>query len=144
MKYKGSIHAVQSIVNSYGLGTLYTAHAVNTAREMVFLSTYFLVYEHLKSALSNQRSSKINNSSSYNAPVVVGGGVSLPASIYVPFSGGIAGAVGWFISFPLDAIKSNIQGRTLEDIKHSSRARAGEVGTLRMICGEHSVNENSN
>ena len=37
----------------------------------------------------------------------------LPSSIAIPLSGGISGGIGWFISFPLDCIKANVQGRDL-------------------------------
>ena len=34
----------------------------------------------------------------------------LVSKVSIPIAGGISGAVGWFISFPLDCVKSNIQG----------------------------------
>ncbi len=32
------------------------------------------------------------------------------SKVSIPVAGGFSGAIGWFISFPLDCIKSNIQG----------------------------------
>ena len=55
------------------------------------MGTYFFVYEHSRSTFASL----------------------LPTSLAIPISGGISGAVGWFISFPLDCIKANIQGTDL-------------------------------
>jgi hypothetical protein len=48
VRFRHSLHATLHIVRTEGVSALYKAHAVNTLREMVFLSTYFTVYEHLK------------------------------------------------------------------------------------------------
>jgi len=104
----GSIRIAASILKSEGIRGLYHAHVVNTFREMVFLSTYFLTYEHFK-VYANQT-------------------LCLPSTIATAVSGGIAGAVGWFISFPLDNIKSNIQGASLMDAKQLLRRSAWQVG----------------
>eukprot|EP01031_Cornospumella_fuschlensis_P045025 gene45025-55078_t len=89
---KGSLQTLLHTVKTYGAPGLFVAHCVNTTREIVFLSTYFTVYEHIKYAVSS----------------------SLSSSIAVPMAGGVAGATGWFVSFPLDNIKSNIQGNALQ------------------------------
>jgi solute carrier family 25 carnitine/acylcarnitine transporter 20/29 len=89
----GSVRMASTIIRTNGLKALYQGHAVNTLREMVFLSTYFLTYEHMKVNLIQS--------------------LSLSSSLATAISGGIAGALGWFISFPLDNIKSNIQGSPL-------------------------------
>lgn len=89
--YNNSMQAAIYISREHGIAALYRAFAVNTLREMVFLSTYFTVYEHLKSL-------QLNRANAYHQ------------SVAVPLAGGIAGAVGWLVSFPLDCIKSNIQG----------------------------------
>lgn len=73
------VHAVR-LVRSRGVSILYRGHSVNTAREMVFLSTYFSVYENTKSLFM-----KI---------------ITIPA-ISVPIAGGFSGAAGWLVSFPL-------------------------------------------
>lgn len=87
-KFSGSIAACRHILREYGVRYLYSGHAINTVREMVFLGTYFFTYEHLKYFFSH---------------TLIG------PSIGVPLSGGLAGAVGWFVSFPLDCIKTQIQ-----------------------------------
>lgn len=60
---------------------------------MVFLGVYFSTYEHLKHYIMQ--------------------GQLVHPSVAVPISGGIAGSVGWFVSFPLDCIKAHIQGMPL-------------------------------
>lgn len=91
--WRNSLHAAVDLVKRFGIRYLYLGHSVNTLREMLFLSTYFSVYEHLKYSLAS------NN---------VWWG-SLSPLMSVPLSGGCAGACGWFVSFPLDLIKTNIQ-----------------------------------
>ena len=93
--WKNSLHAAVDLVKRFGIRHLYLGHSVNTLREMVFLSTYFTVYEHLKYNLSGSNSER-----SF---------ISLSPLFSVPLSGGCAGACGWFVSFPLDLIKTNIQ-----------------------------------
>jgi len=83
-----SIVIATNLVRKHGIRALYTAHGVNTAREIVFLSTYFCVYEHSKSLLK----------------------AFVPGNVAILFAGGLSGATGWLVSFPLDCIKSNLQG----------------------------------
>lgn len=86
------------LVKQFGVRTLYIGHGINTIREMLFLSTYFLVYENTRTVFAS----------------------FLPHSMAVPFAGGISGATGWLVTFPLDCIKANIQGRDLQCNTRSS------------------------
>jgi len=95
--WNNSIHAAIELSKRGGLLYLYTGHSVNTIREMVFLSTYFSVYEYFKYHLTE-------------------GFSHLPTTVTIPISGGIAGAVGWFVSFPLDLVKSNIQQQSTSSV----------------------------
>ena len=61
--------------------------------KVVFLSSYFFVYEHGRRAIAA------------HAPV--------PGPVAVPLAGGLAGACGWVVSFPLDLVKARIQGALL-------------------------------
>ena len=72
---------------------LYLGHAVNVARESVFLGVFFGTYASSRGVLE--------------------GPVALPPWLAVPLSGGLSGAAGWFLSLPLDTVKSNVQGQTL-------------------------------
>lgn len=92
-RYKNSIQAALGLSKEHGIGALYRGFTVNMIREMVFLSTYFAVYEHLKSF-------QLHSTSLY------------PQSVAIPLAGGTAGALGWLVSFPLDLIKSNIQAKS--------------------------------
>jgi solute carrier family 25 carnitine/acylcarnitine transporter 20/29 len=85
---RSSIMYAYQLVKQHGLRILYVGHGINVAREMLFLSTYFTAYENTKSFFKSV----------------------MHPTIAVPFAGGISGAAGWFISFPLDCVKSNIQG----------------------------------
>lgn len=92
-RIQGSIAMIRHILQTHGFSKLYRGHFVNSIREMVFLSTYFMVYENVKETLKER--------------------VNLGMKLAVPLSGGISGATGWLISFPLDNIKTNIQGIAL-------------------------------
>jgi solute carrier family 25 carnitine/acylcarnitine transporter 20/29 len=87
-----SIQQARTLVREYGVRSLYVAHGVNTCREVLFLGTYFTIYEHSKTKMA-----------AILDPFNIGTKWSIPVS------GGLAGAVGWAVSFPLDCIKSNIQ-----------------------------------
>jgi len=89
---RNSAIAAMRIVKFYGLKQIYTGHVINSTRESVFLSTYFTAYESFK---------RIGREIFHNDKVSV------------PMAGGFAGAFGWFVSFPLDSVKSKIQGQTL-------------------------------
>lgn len=103
-----------------GLPLLYRGHTVNTSREICFLGTYFFVYEHSKHVLSP----------------------FLPASVSIALSGGVSGAIGWFVSFPLDAVKSNCQGVALLSSPRASafsiaRQLVATKGVLGLYNGVH-------
>jgi hypothetical protein len=86
-QFASSVLAARAIASENGFTSLYRGHSVNTSRECLFLGTYFMTYEHLRYTMAS----------------------ILPLSIAIPVSGGLAGSVGWFVSFPLDSIKANIQ-----------------------------------
>jgi hypothetical protein len=88
------------------LRILYTGHGINTAREILFISTYFTVYENLKAFFTSV----------------------LTPNLAVPLAGGCSGATGWFISFPLDCIKANIQG---------IRYKPGDVASTALDVGRN-------
>ena len=88
---RSSLFHASHLVRQHGVRILYIGHGVNTCREMLFLATYFTVYENVKSSISSV----------------------LSPSMAIPFAGGFSGAMGWFISFPLDCVKANIQGKQL-------------------------------
>jgi solute carrier family 25 carnitine/acylcarnitine transporter 20/29 len=92
-QYKNTFLATMGILRQEGIRGLYTGHAVNTSREVVFLAVYFSVYEHGKSFISTL----------------------LPKQLAVPIAGGVSGAIGWFASFPLDLVKSHIQTKSSGD-----------------------------
>lgn len=113
--YNGSIDAALSIGRTYGFTSLYKGHFINSLREIVFLGTYFGVYEHMKANVS-----------------------ILPDTLRIPLSGGISGAVGWFVSIPLDCIKTKIQGQSFDLLPISSSntiAVASELIKSRGIVG---------
>lgn len=53
----------------------------------------------------------------------------------VPLAGGVAGAVGWFISFPLDSIKSVIQGAPLNSTAPRARVVAKDLVKTKGLFG---------
>lgn len=92
-RYRTSLDCVRDVWQSDRWRLLYTGHAVNTAREMTFLATYFGVYEGLRGTL------------------VIG--YDQHHSSAIPLAGGAAGAVAWAVSFPLDCVRAGVQGQDL-------------------------------
>jgi solute carrier family 25 carnitine/acylcarnitine transporter 20/29 len=113
-RYENSVQAALHIGKTYGVQSLYRGYVVNTTREMVFLGMYFTVYEHVKSLLSMSSS-------------------GMSPSVAVPFAGGLAGAIGWLVSFPLDCIKSNIQGANLQSQAGGVPLRVNTVAAAREL-----------
>lgn len=103
--------ATYRIIKSYGPQILFRGHLVNTLRECIFLGTYFGVYENLKVTFQTYFSE----------------------TLAIPLSGGAAGGVGWFISFPLDSIKGRIQSYDLKSQPPSS------IQTLKNIVHERGL-----
>jgi len=112
-----SISHTASLVRQHGARVLFVAHGVNTLREVVFLSTYFSVYEHSKAWFSSA--------------------LGLPAQLAVLVAGGISGSTGWFISFPLDCIKSNMQGRPFEHNWRQTQPSA--LGVARQLLRQKGI-----
>ena len=96
-QYQGSLHCVKTLITTHGPHVVYTGHVVNTIREAVFIGNYFYVYEGMRESLI------INN--------------ILNVSMAVPVAGGLAGALSWFISFPLDCVRAGVQGQNLPPTK---------------------------
>jgi solute carrier family 25 carnitine/acylcarnitine transporter 20/29 len=95
--YRSSVQAAIHIAKAHGLLTLWRGFMVNTVRESLFLAVYFFAYEHSKSAFSKLLVDRWHAVESQAAAIALAGGLS--------------GACAWFISFPLDCIKSVVQGR---------------------------------
>lgn len=95
--YRSSLHAAMHIARTHGALALWRGFAVNTLRESIFLGVYFFMYEHAKSSFTSLLVDRWRAVDSPSAAIAVAGGLS--------------GACAWFVSFPLDCIKSVIQGR---------------------------------
>jgi solute carrier family 25 carnitine/acylcarnitine transporter 20/29 len=92
-QFRGSWDCVRQLTASQGGTVLYTGHAVNTIREMVFLSTYFFVYEGFRQQLIGSGNTAGDNKWA------------------IPVAGGCAGAIAWTVSFPLDCVRAGVQGQ---------------------------------
>jgi len=107
---------------------LFTGFWVNTTREVTFCSVYFGIYEMLKhkfSQLSLLRGDVVRSANPI-LPHRHGHHVRKETSaspLAILFAGGFAGMAAWFASFPLDVIKSNIQGQPLDNIANNSPDR---------------------
>lgn len=95
-RYRGSLDCFKSLVRERGWSSLYTGHGVNTAREGLFLGTYFYTYEGIRFSLKNTLGSNSDG--------------AIISQLAIPLAGGMSGAWAWFVSFPLDCIKTQIQG----------------------------------
>jgi hypothetical protein len=98
-QFQGSLHCVKTLVQTHGPRILYTGHAVNFFREAIFLGNYFFIYEGMRQTLIQDDKSIFS------------------VQVAVPVSGGLAGAMAWFISFPLDCVRAGVQGQSLPPTK---------------------------
>lgn len=92
-QYRSSFSCVKTLVQSHGVGVIYTGHIVNTVREATFLGSYFFVYEGLREGIVRSSLGNIQ--------------------VAVPIAGGLSGALSWLISFPLDCVRAGVQGQAL-------------------------------
>jgi hypothetical protein len=113
---KNSYQLSKEILLQYGPQRLYRGHFINTFREMIFLGTYFFVYEHSKHLLSPY----------------------CPLVLSIGLSGGMSGAIGWMISFPLDCVKANIQGSPINSTPASSVTIASQLLRAKGLRGLYS------
>jgi solute carrier family 25 (mitochondrial carnitine/acylcarnitine transporter), member 20/29 len=137
-RYKGSRDCVQQVLNQgyvRGIRTLYTGHGVNTAREMVFLATYFGVYEGLREGMYHdhvrRREAPSSNNGTHDSR-----NSSHPWMI--PLAGGLAGAVAWTVSFPLDCVRAGVQGQDLLG-SHNSSIRKSAPTVFRTLLVERGI-----
>mmetsp|Transcript_36360 Transcript_36360/g.79290 ORF Transcript_36360/g.79290 Transcript_36360/m.79290 type:complete len:299 (+) Transcript_36360:342-1238(+) len=116
-RYSGSLDGARTIVRESGVRALYTGLGVNTVREVVFLGTYFGMYEHTK-ALFIQ---------------------TLPAGIAVPVAGGMSGALAWFTSFPLDVVKAQIQGQRIDKLTDTKSRMISTSFAMKQLFKTHGI-----
>lgn len=81
------------------MGILYTGYWANCLRESVFLGIYFYLYEGLRWKFT----------SNGGARAVWG----------IPLAGGLSGSMAWFLSFPFDFVKTQIQSQPLRTLSGS-------------------------
>jgi len=115
-QYRSSFNCLISLANSNGISVIYTGFTVNMIREMSFLSTYFYMYEGLRETLLKN--------------------AGLSSQLAVPVAGGLSGAMGWFISFPLDCIRAGVQGQSMSV---PYRERQGAVKVMRALLRDKGV-----
>ena len=95
----GSLAAAKTLYSSTNsIRVFYIGHASNTLRESIFLGLYFTSYQALRAVI-------VNNTNLDKAAI--------------PLAGGLAGALAWVGSFPLDNIKANVMSDYFM-VKHSS------------------------
>ena len=107
---------MKSLIASHGLRSIYTGHFVNTIRETIFLGTYFFVYEGFREMLFFTHKAFLSNLNKDD---------QTPETHHkwaIPLSGGLAGSIAWFISFPLDCIRAGVQGQSFNDGKRHKGA----------------------
>mmetsp|Transcript_15426 Transcript_15426/g.29097 ORF Transcript_15426/g.29097 Transcript_15426/m.29097 type:complete len:301 (+) Transcript_15426:147-1049(+) len=107
-RYRGSWHCMTTLMRESGWSVIYTGHAINTLREVVFLGTYFYTYEGLRVFLQQCITEK-DVDKNHISPWTV------------PIAGGVSGAWAWFVSFPLDCIKAGVQGQDLSRLDASGK-----------------------
>lgn len=106
-RFRGSWDCLRTLTRENGWAVLYTGHVVNTAREVVFIATYFGMYEGIREQLAHWH--HLQNDPTWNRWAV-------------PAAGGMAGAIAWATSFPLDCVRAGVQGQDLRPGSHRKSA----------------------
>jgi solute carrier family 25 carnitine/acylcarnitine transporter 20/29 len=117
-RYKGSLDCLRQLVRENGLRVLYTGHLVNTTREMVFLTTYFGVYEGLREYFFHFHEGE--------------------HPLAIPAAGGLSGAIAWAVSFPLDCVRAGVQVQNMSGPRRSAWTVFHELISRRGISGLYS------
>lgn len=120
VRFRNTFHAFRHIIQYHGVRPLFTGHTVNTLREVVFLTTYFGCYEHSKTFFMSL----------------------LPSSISIPFAGGMSGAIGWLLSYPLDCVKGNIQNVNLLELKNNGIQQTGNNNASILTTARYIISKN--
>lgn len=89
-QYKGSLDCGVKILRAEGIGGLYNGLTVTAMRELPSIGSYFMVYKFLREQLDGTFGREWQTANTMVA-------------------GGLAGCSSWFICYPLDVIKTNIQ-----------------------------------
>ena len=125
-RYKGgALDCARQLVQTHGWTVLYYGHAVNTARETVFLMTYFFLYEGFRHQLGHwgiaAKHSNDNNDGDDSTAI---------HQLAIPVAGGLSGALAWTVSFPLDCVRAGVQG---QDLLHTAQRQKTAAQVLQSI-----------
>ena len=102
-EFKSSLDCARMQVKRHGIfNGWYRGGVPNTLREMVFCAVYFTIYERLKSELLRRFE---YGAGDMGKQAAADGLSHLP----ILLAGGVSGASSWFVSFPMDVIKSKKQ-----------------------------------
>ena len=111
--FHGSWDCIRQLTQQHGASILYTGHWINTAREIVFLVTYFFMYEGFRHELIHMGT----DDEHFN-------------KIAIPGAGGLSGALAWTASFPLDCVRAGVQGQDFSAAK-ATAATGASTSTVR-------------
>lgn len=91
-KYSGTIQCFKNILKVEGIPGLYKGFVITALREVPSFAIYYSSYKYISVALTPKQST--------------------PSTTITLFSGGVAGCFSWFLTYPIDVIKSRIQTST--------------------------------
>ena len=111
-----SIRFASALVSEQGVQGLFRGYPVNTVREMAFLCVYFGLYTMMKTNIMSASSSAQRRNEAACGPTDARGGGEASiapgkgtgAWLAVPLAGGVAGALAWAASYPLDSVCTRV------------------------------------
>ena len=119
-----SYRILKNVWTSEGFKGLYLGGVVTSLRDSIGYGFYFSTYEICKRILLSRQADPFQD----------------PTSMDVLVSGGIAGVMTWFSIYPLDVIKTRIQGRLAlseaEDLMTVRRKPHGIIGVTREVYSQ--------
>eukprot|EP00752_Nemacystus_decipiens_P002352 g2222.t1 len=120
LQYRGPVDCAMKLVKAEGIGALFRGASVTAIRDTPSMGIYFASYEGFKERLMMAPASVTGGAASAGR---WGGGMGLGEQASSFWAGGLAGALSWFVIYPLDVVKS-IQQASVDPLDPSTRSMA--------------------
>ena len=131
--YASSWHCARSIIAEHGLSGLYRGGGLTTLRDVCAFSIYFASYHELRAWLATPPRRTGDGSTAATPRHVHGREPATVSTLGLMMAGGTAGVLSWLGTYPVDTLKSIVQGLPLSTPR--------EQRTLSYVLRQHANRE---